>query len=175
MEVRQWGEMEYEGRCPQAALASQKTQPIAWLDSTSWDKRCETMVSQNSLAIGRKGSSSPSVFFPFALTCYSVRANTLACPFCLSQLCFLALVTAVGEARVSMCPDPSVCSEGGLSLPVTAVHGDSPVCAGGSGRGHHFTIKTTVWVVVRAALARKQGKCARTTGGDGPRRCALVH
>lgn len=95
-------------------------------------------------------------------------------PLCTPELCFLAPITAVEEARVSTCPDQSGWGEGSLSLPVTAMHGDSSVCAGGSGRGHSFTTRTTVWVV-RAALARKQGKRARCIDINGLRRCALGH
>lgn len=49
-------------------------------------------------------------------------------------------------------------------MALTVVCRDASVCAGGSGSGHSFITKTTVRVMLRVALTRKQGTWPKPIG-----------
>lgn len=84
-----WGEVSW---------ASQETKAIAWLDSTSWDGRCETAVSHNSLLLVREGRVTVR-FCVFPVCSLPCCDSPTPHPWHIPELYFLAPVTGGGEAE----------------------------------------------------------------------------
>lgn len=84
-------------------------------------QECETTVSHSSLLVGGKGGRSSAVFSPPAVSHAVTPPASLSCVFWLPSL--------LQWKQASTRPGQSACSQGGLALSVTALHGGGVLVA----------------------------------------------